>query len=286
MPDVQTFALALRALDGVGRVTAARVLERFPTYADLRRYGREQVLHRLKGAPNAAALVETLFDEAAMRTRLEAAAAEREALQRKGVNLRTPADPDWPAALGHLPRADRPFLLFAYGNARLLAAPGVALFGRPGLADEAFDLAQATVRHLARRGAVAIAGVETGFDVVVHKVAALTPAPSVMVAACGLSKIAPPLRPAVSQSVRAGGLLVSPFEMEHGPYDHDRRERGRVMAALARAAVFFNPDLDSGERAALDGARAADLPVFAASAPLAQAEGLTLFSDPALLPLT
>lgn len=281
MPDVQTFALALRSLDGVGRVTAARVLERFPTYADLRRYPREQVLHRLKGAPNAAALVDTLFEEAAMTQRLEAAAAERAALQQKRVNLRAPADPDWPTGLAALPRSERPFLLFTYGDARVLNRPGVAFFGRPGLDPDAYELVQVALRRVVAGGRVPIAGLATGFDVVMHKIPALTPAPSLMVAACGLSKVAPPMRPVASQSIRAGGLLVSPFEMEHGPFEHDDRERGRVMAALASALVLSNPDLDPAEKAALDVARTLDIPVFAADAALARAEGLRPFTAPA-----
>lgn len=280
MPDVQAFALALRNLAGVGRVTAARVLERFPTYADLRRYGREQVLHRLKGTPNAAALLETLFDEAEMTRRLAEAAEERAALQRKGVNVRTPADPDWPAALTRLPRAERPFLLFAYGDARLLATPGIAFFGRPGLADEAYELAQSALRHVVRTRRLAVAGLQTGFDVVIHKISALTPAPSILVASSGLSKVAPPMRPVASQSVRAGGLLVSPFEMEHGPFDHDDRERARVMVALASAVVFSNPDLDAAEAAALEAARTLGVPAFAADADLARREDLRPFTAP------
>ncbi len=275
--DVQAFALALRSMDGVGRVTAARVLARFATYADLRRYGREQVLYRLKGAPSAAALVEALFDEAAMQARLDAAQHELAALHGRGVHVVTPADADWPRALDALPRAQRPFLLFGYGNRQALAAPGIAFFGRPGLAPDAFERAQATARHAAARGVAVLAGIQNGFDVAIHKVSAGGPA--VLVAACGLARVAAPLRPVAAQRVRAGGLLLSPFEMNHGPFDHDDRERARLMAALARAVVFFNAPLDDAEGAALDAARTLGIPLFAADASLARREGMTLLDD-------
>ncbi len=284
MPDAQLFALALRNLDGVGRVTASRLLERFPTYADLCRYPREQILHRIKGAPNAAALVDTLLDGAAMAEALSRAAEERTALQGRQVNLRTPADPDWPAGLPRLPRNERPLLLFLHGNARVLGLPAVALFGRPGLPEAAFERAQETVQQLVARGVVVLGGIQNGFDAVLHKIAALAPAPSIMVASCGLAKVAPPMRPVASQSLRAGGLLMSPFEMQHGPFEHDDRERARTMTTLARALVFFHPELDAAERAALETARALALPLFAASATLADAEGIEHLSEPSSLP--
>ena len=59
------YVLALLSLDGVGRVTAHRLIEHFPTYDALRATPREQVLLRLKGLPHAERTVGLLFDETA-----------------------------------------------------------------------------------------------------------------------------------------------------------------------------------------------------------------------------
>ncbi len=285
MPDAQVFALALRGIDGVGRVTASRLVEHFPTYDALRRCPREQILFRLKGTARAADLVALLLDEDQMLPRLDAAADERAALQARNVNLRAPADPDWPAALNRLPRSERPFLLFLYGNTRLLAAPGVAFFGKHGLATGAFELAQALVRHIVARHHAPWVGLHDGFDVALAKTAALAPAPCVLVAACGLSKVAPPMRPVAAQVVRAGGLMVSPFEMEHGPFEHDARDRARLAVALTRAAVLCDAELDTGTSAALATAQSLGTPLYALDARLAEAHGLPLLSQPGDLSL-
>ncbi len=264
--DSTLFALALREMEGVGRVTAGRLLTHFATYADLLRTPREQVLTRIKGAPNAQALVTRLFDEAAMTEKLataQAAAAENE---KRGVHTLSPPDEAWPAGLEDLPLAQRPFLLYAYGPLEALARPLVALFARPPLSEAAFETAQALVRHLLPHGLVPATGAAHGFDVVVHKLCAGAGAPGLLVAPAGMARLAPPLRPTVTAAVRAGGLLVSPFPMTHGPFDHDDKERALTLAALARACVFFEPKPDTPEGHALTWALDAGRPVFGIAA--------------------
>ena len=69
-PDVRfrlttvPFALALLSLEGAGRVTAHRLLERFPTAEAVREAPREQVLLRLKGVAHADRTVDAICDAA------------------------------------------------------------------------------------------------------------------------------------------------------------------------------------------------------------------------------
>ena len=65
------FAYALQLADGVGRVTAHRLLKHFDSYEALAAYPREQVLTRMKGAPGAGAILARLFDRGYMQERLE-----------------------------------------------------------------------------------------------------------------------------------------------------------------------------------------------------------------------
>src|SRR5690606_20206812 len=111
----------------------------------------------------------------------------------------------------------------------------------PPLDEAAYERAQALVRHLLGRGVVPVTGAAHGLDVVVHKLATGAGRPAVLVLACGMTRLHRPLRPVVSAAVRAGGLMLSPFAMDHGPYDHDDRTRALVQAALATACVFLHP---------------------------------------------
>lgn len=247
VPSTSRFALALLSLDGVGRVTAHRVLERFPTLDALRQTPREQVLLRLKGAPHAERTVETLFSDDAFGPALEQAQALLTTLGRKRIRALTPGDPAWPRGLDALDRADRPAVLYAYGDPGALRQPALATLAAAPIEGPHFETLQAVARNTLRRGAGLVMGAANGVDVALQKLAADAEVPSVAVLGCGLARLAPSLRPAATALVRAGGLLVSPFPMGHGPFDHDDRERALVQAALASVVLVVAPAAGSPE---------------------------------------
>jgi len=245
-------ALALVSLDGVGRVTAHRLLERFPSLDALRATPREQVLLRLKGAPRADRTVAALFDDAWAEGARAGADAQIAALGTRGVRLLAPGDDGWPAGLADLDRADRPLLLHTYGPTTALARPMTALLARPPVAPEVFEDVQALARRTVAGGGALALTFAHGFDVALAKVSG---GAAVAVVPAGLSKLTPSLRPAATALVRAGGMLLSPFEMEHGPpteqrWEHDEREAARVAAALAGRVVALAPDGSPEARAA------------------------------------
>lgn len=270
MADDVDFALALREMEGIGRVTAGRLLEHFGTYDTLRSYPREQVLTRMRGVSNAQQLVDRLFDDEGMQTLLSRASDARERLAQKRVALLTPASETWPERLNALPHAERPVVLFAFGDVDVLETRRVALFARPPLDDRAYEQSQALARHLINNGIVPVTGASTGFDVVVHKLSTdrAHPQPSLLVAPAGLARIKPNMRPTVAAVARGGGLCLSPFAMAHGPFEHDDRHRALVMAALADACVFVTPAARTPEAAALAWALEADRPVFDVGTPV------------------
>ena len=264
-PDAAALALALVSLDGVGRVSAHRLLERFPTLDALRSTPREQVLLRLKGAPHAEQTVATLFDPAAFRPALDRAQAEVAALRDKQIAVLAPGGAGhqagaWPAGLDALPRAERPVVLYAYGDAAALARPALTVLARAPLGGAAFETVQDLVRHVAAPAGLAV-GAQSGVDLALQKVALAAGAPPVVVVEAGLARLRPSMRPGATAVVRAGGVLVSPFPMTHGPYDHDDRERALVQAALGAAVCAVAPPPDSPEARAAAWAAGAGRPL-------------------------
>ncbi len=265
----------LAAMPGVGRVTAARLFRRFDSHPTLLTYGREQVLVRLKGLPSAEALVQRLYDADVMGGLSEEAAREHAMLLRSRVAVVHPRHPHWPARLEMLPPSERPFLLYVYGRADLLGAPGVAFIGADQIPEAPFEAAQQILRAVARSPAAVLTGLQHGFDVAASRLAVGAGRGPLMVAGCGLARIERAMRPAASAAVAAGGALVSCFPMMHGPYPHDDRERLHVQMALAEASVFAAPPPGAHAASALEwGAERgfscallpADLPSAAASA--------------------
>lgn len=247
--DRALFALALLHIEGVGRVTAGRLLEQFDDFDDLHRYPREQVLHRIKGARNGEALVNNLFDDAFLSEHLTYARGHVEKLQQRGIDVIVRGDDDWPSGFEQLEDSNRPAFFYAYGATANLNSPGAAVFARPPLQDSAFEWAQDLVRGLLDHERTVISGVATGFDNVVQKLCAdrADANRSIMVTNCGLAKIPSGLRSTAGQAIRSGSLMVSSFPMAHGPYDHDDYERALLQAALATVSVFVEPRPDTSE---------------------------------------
>ncbi len=257
------FALAVLDLEGVGHVTAHRLLERFPTYPSLLAFPREQVLLRLKGAPNAERTVGRLFDQEVFAKALRKATEEVKSLAQKHVDVIAAGHPYWPAGVADLKRSNRPVVLYAFGSTEALAQTSVALHARPPLPGEAFEAAQALARKLIIEGIPVVCGAQTGFDVVIHKLCSASNSRCVMVARSGLAKVDNQVRPSAAAAVKAGGVLVSPFPASHGPFDHDDAERVLLQAALAGPNVFIAPKNHIPEVHAIEWALAARRPVFA-----------------------
>ncbi len=230
--------LALLDVPGVGRATVHKILHHFERYDDLLALPREQLSHRLKGVSKAAELAELLHDPVRFNQHLAAADREIEARGRQRVILLTPRHPDWPAGLNRLAAARRPAVLRAFGNVALLSRPVLALLGSAGLAPDAFEAAQSLAAEAAQRGVTVLCAMDDGFDVATLKRAG---GRGIGVAGAGLSRIAPALRPAVVETVGGGGLVVSPFAMEHGPFGHDQSEASRVRMAMAAAVMVCDP---------------------------------------------
>jgi DNA processing protein len=259
-----SFALALLALEGVGRVTAHRLLERFPGYGDLRACPREQVLLHLKGLPHAARTVGFLFDGDGFETGLARAREEVAAMAARRIAVLAPGHAHWPRGLDALAPAERPVVLYAFGDTAALAAWPVAIFGRAPLPADAFEAAQGLAERLIAERLPLACGAAPGFDVVMHKRCAAAGHPCVMVARAGLARIDGPARPSVAAAVKAGGVLISSFPPTHGPFEHDDAERALVQAALAGPTAFFAPAEGTPEAKALAWALEAGRPVFGA----------------------
>ncbi|MEM6334980.1 MAG: DNA-processing protein DprA [Bacteroidota bacterium] len=258
------FALALEATPGIGRVTAGRILRQFGGYEDVLRYPREQILLRIKGAPRADQLAEALLDEPVMRGRMHTMRERLDSFVPRRIKAFTAADARWPESLDDLPPAHCPNVLYCYGEPALLKRSLIGFFARPPISTDPFELAQTLVRWVMSAGMHPAAGALSGFDVVVHKLAATADQrqPSVIVASSGLAKVDTKMRPHVSAGVKAGGAFVSSFSIAHGPFPHDEREAAFVLAALSDRLIFVDSAPETPEWEAMEWALTTDRRVF------------------------
>ncbi len=252
--DSAVLALALARLDGVGRVTAGRLTHRFESADELRATPREQILVRLPGIPSADQIVariqSTEFD-----THLSAAAEQVDLLSDRRITVLTSNHPAWPTGFDDLDWAQRPAHLFVFGDPRQLTRAEVAFLAAPPLEPRPYEAAQSLARRLLQAGVSLAVGMNPGFDTVACKFAVEARAPVVLVAASGLARVPGPMRPAAAAAAKVGGVMVSSFDMTHGPFDHDHKERALVMAAMARTVVLVGVHPPSADVRAAEWAR-------------------------------
>ena len=254
------FALALLSLDGVGRVTAWRLLEHFGSVEAVRQSPREQVLLRLKGVARADRALDAVLDPAFDQA-LDRAGQQIKALADKKIAVLAPGSDAWPAGLMDLGRADRPVVLYAFGDLKALAWPALSVLAGAPLDGAPFEAVQDVARRTMANGRGLVVGAATGVDLALQKLSLAADLPAVAVLGAGLARLAPPMRPGATALVRAGGLIVSPFDMTHGPFDHDDRQRALVQAALGRAACAVAPVAGSPEDRAATWAHEAGRPI-------------------------
>lgn len=247
------FAFTLLEIEGIGRVTASRLLHHFEHVEELRDFPHEQLLHRIKGAPNAQELVRRLRDPDTVARAAERADERLRRASEKNVQILIQNRQGYPPRLVDLDRSDRPVHLFLYGPAALLSTPTVGIFGSAPLGDRSFEIAQHLVDACREHAGIPATGLEGGFDKALQERAAGRESghPTLILPACGLARLPRPLRPVATQALRSGSAMVSPFAMDHGPFDHDRKERTLLQAAHCDPLLFLEPAPDSAEDRAL-----------------------------------
>lgn len=262
MSDTATYILGLLGIPGVGRVAASRLVEHFSGPESLLECPREQLLLRLKGIARAADIAGEI--EATLPERMAEARRRLGDLDAHEVQVITPLDEAWPPGIEDLDRADRPVILYAHGALETIARRKVAIFATPPLSEEAFTKSQAALRHVLRVDGVPVTGARSSFDTAVHSVCSSADhnVPSILVLGCGLGKLDVSFRSLASAVVRSRGVLLSPFDMEHGPFDHDDLERASIQAAISDVSLFIEPPSGSPEWGTLEWAVSAQRSVF------------------------
>jgi predicted Rossmann fold nucleotide-binding protein DprA/Smf involved in DNA uptake len=138
-------------------------------------------------------------------------------------------------------------------------------------------------RRLLAAGVAPAVGLRPGFDVALHRLAVGAGRPAVAVASTGLAKVDGSVRPGATALVRAGGVMLSPFPMDHGPFDHDEYERALVQAAISRVVAAFAPEAGGPSARALAWAVEAGRPAYCSGEPDEGPAGAVSLDEPGSL---
>lgn len=156
--------------------------------------------------------------------------------------------PLYPYLLRHIP--DPPNCLMLLGTSDLLARPKIAIVGSRKATPFAFREAQSLGLEIARRGEVVVSGGAIGCDAAAHAgclQASLSPTPTIVVFAGGLSKLHPRCLSELFTKLRStGALFVSERLWDYPARPMDFPVRNRIIAGLSTRVLVMQAAERSG----------------------------------------
>lgn len=167
---------------------------------------------------------------------------EMQAGQAAGARLICLGEAEYPAALAGV--ADAPPVIWARGDATLLARPMVALVGARNASSLGLRMARRLAEGLAEAGFVVVSGLARGIDAEAHR-AALAGG-TVAALAGGVDVVYPAENAALADSIAAQGCLISEQPPGLDPQARHFPLRNRIVSGLARALVVVEAAARSG----------------------------------------
>jgi DNA processing protein len=162
------------------------------------------------------------------------------------IQLLTPADPRWPAALGDLARP--PAQLHALGNLDLLSAPHglVAIVGTRNSTTYGERVADSLGFAFAMAGVPVVSGMARGIDAAAHRGALRAGGRTIAVLGTGVDVPYPTGHRGLHSAIASAGLVLA--EQPPGSKAHVGAfpNRNRIIAALARLVIVVEAPHKSG----------------------------------------
>lgn len=230
--------LRLERTDGVGLLTAHRLLEHFHTPAAIFAASHAQLLALVKR------------DQADALLRLAAAdlAAQVEVvmtwLQLQGNRLLTLDHPDYPQALREI--AAPPLMLYLKGRTELLARPSLAVVGARNASTQGMLNAARMAQALSEAGLTIVSGLALGIDAAAHAGGLNGSGSTIAVVGTGADRIYPSRNGKLARQIAEEGCIVSEYALGTPPLRDNFPRRNRVISGLARGVLVVEAAAKSG----------------------------------------
>ncbi len=168
----------------------------------------------------------------------------QEQLNRAGISLLCPQDPDYPELLRQLP--DRPGAIYARGNPAALALPQIAVVGSRNAGRSGLQLAASFSGELASAGFVITSGLALGIDGEAHRGALSVGGVTVAVLGSGIDRIYPQRHRSLAEQVSQQGALLSELPLATAPLPRHFPMRNRILAGMSLGTLVIEAAARSG----------------------------------------
>lgn len=206
--------------------------------------------------------------------------AELERAARAGIRYVIPGDPEWPAQLDDLARAETvqdrgglPLGLWVRGPQRLDEIAGsVAVVGARSATSYGADVAGDIGAVLGQSGVCVVSGAAFGIDQAAHRGALAGGGRTVAVLACGADRAYPAAHKQLIDYIGEHGAVVSELAPGCAPMRVRFLSRNRIIAALAGATVVVEAAVRSGALNTANWAERLHRPVMGVPGPVTSAQ--------------
>ena len=177
---------------------------------------------------------------------LDAAEAEIEGWQARGMRVISLLDPDYPDNLRAV--HDRPPLILVAGCLEPGDWRSVAVVGARQASPAGSRIARSVAEHLAERGYTVVSGLAAGIDTAAHTAALARDGRTIAVIGTGLSRSYPPQNAALQRRIASECAVISQFWPDAPPSRHSFPMRNAVMSGMTLATVVVEASHTSGAR--------------------------------------
>jgi DNA processing protein len=248
------YQLALTFVDGVGPLSARKLIQYFGTAEEVFRQ-KSRDLSQVTGIHAAqAAAIEGYFDFT--KAEYEMAYCEKHHIE--VISFLAKA---YPNRLKHCD--DAPVVLFKKGNASLSPERMVSIVGTRRITDHGKIITRQLVESMVPYGVTIVSGLAYGVDIEAHKAALDVGLPTIAVLGHGLNKVYPAAHARYAVQMLENGGLLSEFTTDTKPDRENFPMRNRIVAGMSDATIVIESGQTGGSMITADLANGYSRDVFA-----------------------
>lgn len=231
--------LRLRAIDGVGDLTALRLVRAWHSPEAVLRASREDLIQS-GCSPQLADAIRRGPDSPVCRS------IERElnAIERERIEVRSVLDPTYPARLKMI--ADPPPLLYITGTLTEQDDLAVAIVGARRATAAGRVMTEELSHDLAALGVTVVSGLARGVDAAAHRGALAAQGRTIAVLGCGIDQTYPPEHERLRRQIEERGAILSEVPVGAPPHSHHFPRRNRIISGLSLGVIVTEAAINSG----------------------------------------
>jgi DNA processing protein len=231
--------LRLRAIDGVGDLTALRLVRAWHSPEAVLDASRDD-LTRSGCSPLLADAIRRGPDSPVCRS------IERElnAIERGRIEVRSVLDPTYPARLKMI--ADPPPLLYITGTLTEQDELAVAIVGARRATAAGRVMTEELSHDLAALGVTVVSGLARGVDAAAHRGALAAQGRTIAVLGCGIDQTYPPEHERLRRQIEERGAILSEVPVGAPPHSHHFPRRNRIISGLSLGVIVTEAAINSG----------------------------------------